>query len=144
MSGALFVHFWPLLKNFFRRPPSPPPPVRRQKNFGQCTILGVKKRRNTGNTYDVYCHCRCLFIVIPYNRINLNHDRINLNLVGAPNCRGPLVLELTLTTVRYATDDVAGCDKKYLIIITKKRRSICIVFLIHRTPSIKFHPQSWI
>jgi hypothetical protein len=39
----------------------------------QCTILGVK-----------------------------NHDRINLNLVGAPNCRGPLVLELTLTTVRYA------------------------------------------
>ena len=26
---------------------------------------------------DVYCHCRCLFIVIPYNRINLNHDRIN-------------------------------------------------------------------
>jgi hypothetical protein len=23
--------------------------------------------------------------------------------VGAPNCRGPLVLELTLTTVRYAT-----------------------------------------
>ena len=75
---------------------------------------------------------------------DLNHDRINLNLVGAPNCRGPLVLELTLTTVRYATDDVAGCDKKYLIIITKKRRSICIVFLIHRTPSIKFHPQSWI
>ena len=35
-------------------------------------------------TIDVYCHCRCLFIVIPYNRINLNHDRINLNLVGAP------------------------------------------------------------
>ena len=24
--------------------------------------------------------------------------------MGAPNCRGPLVLELTLTTVRYATD----------------------------------------
>ena len=58
----------------------------------------------SGNTYDVYFHCRCLFIVIPYNRINLNHDRINLNLVGAPNCRGPLVLELTLTTVRYATE----------------------------------------
>jgi hypothetical protein len=58
----------------------------------------------SGNTYDVYCHCRCLFIVIPYNRINLNHDRINLNLVGAPNFQGPLVLELTLTTVRYATD----------------------------------------
>jgi hypothetical protein len=56
------------------------------------------------NTYDVYCHCRCLFIVIPYNRINLNHDRINLNLVGTPNFRGPLVLELTLTTVRYATE----------------------------------------
>ena len=32
-----------------------------------------------------------------------HHDRINLNLVGAPNFRGPLVLELTLTTVRYAT-----------------------------------------
>jgi hypothetical protein len=85
------------------------------KIFGQCTILGVKKffrtyhnfswRRKifSENTYDVYCHCRCLFIVIPYNRINLNHDGINLNLVGAPNCRGPLVLELTLTTVRYAT-----------------------------------------
>ena len=52
---------------------------------------------------DVYCHCRCLFIV-SYNCIYLNHDRINLNLVGGgPNCRGPLVLELTLTTVRYAT-----------------------------------------
>jgi hypothetical protein len=36
----------------------------------------------SGNTYDVYCHCRCLFIVIPYHRININHDRINLNLVG--------------------------------------------------------------
>ena len=41
-------------------------------------------------TVDVYCHCRCLFIVIPYNRINLNHDRINLNLVGVP--RGPLTV----------------------------------------------------
>ena len=45
--------------------------------------------------------CRCLFIVIPYNRINLNHDRINLNLVGGP--RGPLVIALTLPYVRYAT-----------------------------------------
>ena len=111
MSGPLYLKiFGPLLKIFFRRPP----PVAK-KIFGQCTILGVKKffrtyhnfseRRKifSGNTYDVYCHCRCLFIVIPYNRINLNHDRINLNLVGAPNCRGPLVLELTLTTVRYAT-----------------------------------------
>jgi hypothetical protein len=42
------------------------------------------------STVDVYCHCRCLFIVIPYNRINLNHDRINLNLVGTP--RGPLTV----------------------------------------------------
>ena len=47
-------------------------------------------------------YCRCLFIV-SYNCINLNHDRINLNLVGAPNCWRPLVIELTLTTVRYAT-----------------------------------------
>ena len=59
-------------------------------------------------TVDVYCHCRCLFIVIPYiNRINLNHDRINLNLVGGPsgppNSRGPLVIALTLPYVRYAT-----------------------------------------
>jgi hypothetical protein len=37
--------------------------------------------------FDVYCHCRCIFIVIPYNRINLNH---NLNLVGA--LRGPLTV----------------------------------------------------
>jgi hypothetical protein len=114
VSGALYLKiFAPLLKNFFRRPP-PTPPVAK-KIFGQCTILGVKKFLRTyhnfserrkifsGNTYDVYCHGRCLFIVIPYNRINLNHDRINLNLVGAPNFRGPLVLELTLTTVRYAT-----------------------------------------
>ena len=61
-------------------------------------------------TVDVYCHCRCLFIVIPYNRINLNHDRINLNLVGAPRgpltVGGPLVIALTLpyVHVRYATD----------------------------------------
>ena len=54
-------------------------------------------------TVDVYCHCRCLFIVIPYNRINLNHDRSNLNLVGPPNSRGPLVIALTLPYVRYAT-----------------------------------------
>ena len=42
------------------------------------------------------------------------HDRINLNLVGAPNCRGPLVLELTLTTVRYATGAVYLCEMKNL------------------------------
>ena len=57
-------------------------------------------------TVDVYCHCRCLFIVIPYNRINLNHDRINLNLVGAP--RRPLVIALTLPYVRYATGGNGG------------------------------------
>ena len=113
MSGALFGHFWP--PTFGDLPPA-------KKIFGS-TILGVKKffrtynnfsqRRKffSRNTYDVYCHCRCLFIVIPYNRINLNHDRINLNLVGAPNCRGPLVLELTLTTVRYATGFEALVEK---------------------------------
>ena len=74
-----------------------------QKNFPDIPQFFLKTKNFSGDTYDVYCHCRCLFIVIPYNHINLNHDRINLNLVGAPNCRGPLVLELTLTTVRYAT-----------------------------------------
>jgi hypothetical protein len=38
--------------------------------------------KTSGNTYDVYCHCRCLFIVIPYNRINLK-------LLGAPTVGGP-------------------------------------------------------
>ena len=40
--------------------------------------------------------------------------------------------------------DVARYHKKYRIIKTKERRVRFIVFLIHRTPSIKFHPQSWI
>jgi hypothetical protein len=96
VSGALYLKiFGPLLKIFFRR--SPPPPPRRQKNFRSVYHFGSQK-----------IFPRFLFIVIPYNRINLNHDRINLNLVGAPNYRGPLVLELTLTTVRYATDNTAA------------------------------------
>jgi hypothetical protein len=81
----------------------------------------------SGNTYDVYCHCRCLFIVIPYNRINLNHDRINLNLVGAPNCRGPLVLELTLTTVRYAT----AVMQRHLSTVTFGSFSCILLLLAH-------------
>jgi hypothetical protein len=52
-------------------------------------------------TVDVYCHCRCLFIVMPYNRINLDHDRINI--MTRTNSRGPLVIALTLPYVRYGT-----------------------------------------
>jgi hypothetical protein len=84
------------LKNFFGSPPSPKKfsvsvPFWESKNFPDIPQFFLKTKN---------------FIVIPYNRINLNHDRINLNLVGAPNCRGPLVLELTLTTVRYATGPI--------------------------------------
>jgi hypothetical protein len=119
--------FAPLLKNFFRRLPPPPSPQKfsvsvpfwesknfsGHSNFFLKTKIFFRKHQRCLLSLSMFIYCNTV------NRINLNHDRINLNLVGAPNCRGPLVLELTLTTVRYATGRTC----------TKRQKCVCVFYV---------------
>jgi hypothetical protein len=65
------------------------------------------------------------------------HDRINPNLVGAPNCRGPLVLELTLTTVRYATVPNPFVTSTAVVLNAFATSTLSVVTLKEKVPPLK-------